>query len=228
MKNLFYGVFANELICKGCPHTSEREETFMAISVQVKDKHSVMESLQSFVEGEMLEGDNAYFCDKCEKKRDTLKRCTIKRLPNVLFIELKRFEFNFDTMSKIKLNDYCEFPMDLDMTKYSQEHIKRQDLIKEMEEKTLTQEDLDEDQKIIYNKTQSSDYFQYTLAGVVVHQGTADSGHYYSFIKEREGESASENDWFEFNDKDVSKFDAKCIPNETFGGDDPEFESKIQ
>ena len=153
MKNLFYGVFANELICKGCPHTSEREETFMAISVQVKDKHSVMESLQSFVEGEMLEGDNAYFCDKCEKKRDTLKRCTIKRLPNVLFIELKRFEFNFDTMSKIKLNDYCEFPMDLDMTKYSQEHIKRQDLIKEMEEKTLTQEDLDEDQKIIYNKT---------------------------------------------------------------------------
>lgn len=60
-----------------------------------------------------------------------------------------------------------------------------------------------------------------------MHQGTADSGHYYSFIKEREGESASENDWFEFNDKDVSKFDAKCIPNETFGGDDPEFESKI-
>ena len=26
IKNLFYGVFANELICKGCPHTSEREE----------------------------------------------------------------------------------------------------------------------------------------------------------------------------------------------------------
>lgn len=119
MKNLFYGVFANELICKGCPHTSEREETFMAVSVQVKDKHSLMESLDAFVEGEMLEGDNAYYCEKCEKKRDTLKRCTIKRLPNVLFIELKRFEFNFDTMSKTKLNDYCEFPMDLDMAKYS-------------------------------------------------------------------------------------------------------------
>ena len=26
MKNLFYGVFANEFICKGCPHYSEREE----------------------------------------------------------------------------------------------------------------------------------------------------------------------------------------------------------
>ena len=46
----------------------------------------------------MLEGDNAYFCEKCEVKRDTLKRCSIKHLPNVLFLELKRFEFNFDTM----------------------------------------------------------------------------------------------------------------------------------
>ena len=169
MKNLFYGVFANELICKGCPHTSEREETFMAVSVQVKNKHSVMESLESFVQGEMLEGDNAYYCEKCEKKRDTLKRCTIKRLPNVLFIELKRFEFDFDTMSKTKLNDYCEFPMDLDMTKYSQEYIKRQDLMREMESNSLSYEDLDEDQRIVYNKVQSSEYFQYQLVGTVVH-----------------------------------------------------------
>jgi hypothetical protein len=33
MKNLFYGVFANELICHGCPHTSEREECFMAVQL---------------------------------------------------------------------------------------------------------------------------------------------------------------------------------------------------
>ena len=33
MKNLMHGVFANELICKGCPHTSEREEPFMAVQI---------------------------------------------------------------------------------------------------------------------------------------------------------------------------------------------------
>ena len=97
-----------------------------------------------------------------------------------------------------------------------------------MEEKTLNVDDLDEDQRIIFNKVQASQYFQYQLAGVVVHQGTADSGHYYSFIKEREEDSVNLNDWFEFNDKDVSKFDAKNISTETFGGDDPEFENKIQ
>jgi ubiquitin carboxyl-terminal hydrolase 9/24 len=33
MNNLFQGVFANELICKDCPHYSEREEPFLAISL---------------------------------------------------------------------------------------------------------------------------------------------------------------------------------------------------
>lgn len=29
-----------------------------------------------------------------------------------------------------------------------------------------------------------SEYYQYDLVGVIVHAGTADSGHYYSYIKE--------------------------------------------
>jgi len=33
IKNLYQGVFANEFICKGCPHYSEREETFMTINL---------------------------------------------------------------------------------------------------------------------------------------------------------------------------------------------------
>eukprot|EP00349_Pseudokeronopsis_sp_Brazil_P010679 CAMPEP_0202978554 /NCGR_PEP_ID=MMETSP1396-20130829/84929_1 /ASSEMBLY_ACC=CAM_ASM_000872 /TAXON_ID= /ORGANISM="Pseudokeronopsis sp., Strain Brazil" /LENGTH=221 /DNA_ID=CAMNT_0049717549 /DNA_START=2836 /DNA_END=3501 /DNA_ORIENTATION=+ len=119
IKNLFSGVYANEFICKGCPHYSEREELFLTINLQVKNKSSLKESLDSFVEGEMLEGDNAYYCEKCEKKVNTLKRCCIKRMPNVMFLVLKRFEFNFDTMTKFKINDYCEFPMQLDMTPYS-------------------------------------------------------------------------------------------------------------
>src|SRR5688572_23784425 len=88
IKNLFQGVFANEFICKGCPHYSEREEPFLAISLQVKNKHSIKESLDAYVEGEMLEGDNAYYCEKCEKKVNTLKRCCIKRMPNTLFLVL--------------------------------------------------------------------------------------------------------------------------------------------
>ena len=68
----------------------------------------------------MLEGDNAYFCEACDKKINTLKRCCIKRMPNTLFMVLKRLDFDFDTMQRMKVNDFCEFPHELDMAPYSQ------------------------------------------------------------------------------------------------------------
>ena len=53
--------------------------------------------------------------------------------------------------------------------------------------------------------------------------GTADSGHYYSFIKEREDDLS----WFEFNDKVVSSFNPDNIPTECFGGEDADFDKKL-
>lgn len=98
IKSVFGGMLSNELICKGCPHQSEREEPFLAVGLQVKNKKTVEESLANFVEGEMLEGNNAYMCEKCDKLVPTLKRVSIKRLPNILILVLKRFEFDFETM----------------------------------------------------------------------------------------------------------------------------------
>ena len=75
----------------------------------------------------MLDGDNMYLCDKCDKKVPTLKRQSIKKLPNIMLIVLKRFEFDYETMNKNKLNDYCEFPLKLDMTQYTQGYLKKKD-----------------------------------------------------------------------------------------------------
>lgn len=72
------------------------------------------------MEGDLLEGDNAFHCEKCDKKVTTLKRCSVKRLPNTLLLVLKRFEFNFDTMEKYKVNDLLEFPTELNMKDYTQ------------------------------------------------------------------------------------------------------------
>lgn len=74
IKRTFGGVFANELICKGCPHMSETDEPYLAIPLIVKNKKSIDESLSAYIEGEMLDGDNMYLCDKCDKKVPTLKR----------------------------------------------------------------------------------------------------------------------------------------------------------
>ncbi|KAG5178754.1 hypothetical protein JKP88DRAFT_129265, partial [Tribonema minus] len=55
---------------------------------------------------------------------------------------------------------------------------------------------------------------QYRLKGVVAHVGTADSGHYYSFIRVANGS------WLEFNDRVVTPFNEALIPKECFGGPD--------
>lgn len=57
-------------------------------------------------------------------------------------------------------------------------------------------------------------YYEYELTGVLIHSGSADSGHYYSFIKERE----SKGRWLEFNDTHVREFDFKNLGAECFGG----------
>lgn len=48
----------------------EREEAFLALNLTVKNA-TLQDSLDQFVKGELLEGDNAYFCDKCGEKVQT-------------------------------------------------------------------------------------------------------------------------------------------------------------
>lgn len=64
--------------------------------------------MKEFVKGDWLEGDNAYFCEKCEEKRDTLKRMCIKTLPPVLMVHLKRFGYDWEANRAMKYDDFFE------------------------------------------------------------------------------------------------------------------------
>lgn len=54
----FGGELANEMIGQTCPHKSSRKETMLNIGVTVKNKKSIHEGMQSFIQGDMLDGDN--------------------------------------------------------------------------------------------------------------------------------------------------------------------------
>jgi hypothetical protein len=62
------------------------------------------------------------------------------------------------------------------------------------------------------------EYYNYKLVGILVHRGVADSGHYYSFIKERSTPPGTEPHWIEFNDETVRPFNLKDLERECFGG----------
>ena len=51
--------------------------------------------------------------------------------------------------------------------------------------------------------------YLYDLVGVVGHSGQANAGHYYSFVKNKKGNSVTnpnKEKWFKFNDTTVDNF----------------------
>ncbi|CAG8644011.1 3468_t:CDS:1 [Paraglomus brasilianum] len=73
--------------------------------------------------------------------------------------------------------------------------------------------------------TSNKSQHEYELVGVLVHTGTADSGHHYSSTKERKpapGDPSTERRWYQFNDSNVELFDAKDITKQCYGGPEPE------
>jgi len=66
---------------------------------------------------------------------------------------------------------------------------------------------------------QPAGYYQYELAGILVHAGGPDSGHYFSFIRERVARDARVGRaWYEFNDNVVWPYAPDRIPHDCFGG----------
>eukprot|EP00960_Hanusia_phi_P075978 768493-Hanusia_phi.AAC.5 len=226
LRDCFGGKIVHQIICKenvrvgdveyggDNPFKSEREESFYTLQLEVKHKRSILESLNLYVEGEALEGDNKYLCEAANRKVDAVKRICIKELPNTLILHLKRFEFDLDFMKKVKVNDCCEFPLTLDMDPYTMRGIERRekvaaDALKNGNDPMKAIEDMEGDDESVYD-----------LVGVLVHTGTADSGHYYSYIKERKLINPDGEDprWYLFNDTSVELFDEKDIGPACYGG----------
>jgi ubiquitin C-terminal hydrolase len=87
--------------------------------VPIKGKKNLVDSLKSMVKGEILDGDNQYFCVHCNKKMKAVKRMALGYVPNTLIIHLKRIDFSFEEMRREKINDSFQFPVDmLDMYPY--------------------------------------------------------------------------------------------------------------
>lgn len=57
-----------QIICKGVPHRSEKEEEFYNVALDVRGKARLEASMDFYVQGELMEGDNAYFCEDIDRK----------------------------------------------------------------------------------------------------------------------------------------------------------------
>ncbi|XP_032888973.1 probable ubiquitin carboxyl-terminal hydrolase FAF-X isoform X2 [Amblyraja radiata] len=208
------GSFADQKICQGCPHRYECEESFTTLNVDIRNHQNLLDSLEQYVKGDLLEGANAYHCEKCNKKVDTVKRLLIKKLPPVLAIQLKRFDYDWERECAIKFNDYFEFPRELDMEPYTVAGVAK-----------LEGDDINPENQLIQNDQPDNEQpgsTKYRLVGVLVHSGQASGGHYYSYIIQRNGGDGEKNKWYKFDDGDVTECkmdDDEEMKNQCFGGE---------
>jgi hypothetical protein len=70
------------------------------------------------VKADILSGDNEVYCNTCGRKSEAEKGLQFKSFPYILTLQLKRFDFDFQRMMRVKLNDWIEFPFELNVRKY--------------------------------------------------------------------------------------------------------------
>lgn len=113
--DIFEGVLTSETKCLTCETTSQRDETFLDLSIDLEEHSSVTSCLQKFSAEEMLCERNKFHCDHCGGLQEAEKRMKIKRLPKVLALHLKRFKYTEDYSRLQKLFHRVVYPYELRM-----------------------------------------------------------------------------------------------------------------
>ncbi|XP_057465459.1 ubiquitin carboxyl-terminal hydrolase 25-like [Actinidia eriantha] len=92
VKEIFGGALQSQVKCLSCGAESNKVDEIMDISLDVLHNSSLRESLQKFFHAEVLDGNNKYKCENCKKLVAARKQMSLLQAPNILVIQLKRFE----------------------------------------------------------------------------------------------------------------------------------------
>jgi ubiquitin carboxyl-terminal hydrolase 34 len=194
LKSFFRGVNKSQTI-GSCKHVSESTDEYLNLSLVVKDKASLEESLEEYTKGATLEGSDKFRCITCGSGEgvsvDAVQRTAFEHIPDNLVLGLRRFRYEtYDGGQKV--NDRFDFPERIDMSRYKLNRLAG------------------------VEGQSESDVFQ--LVGVVVHQGILTFGHYWSYAAERGRNDSAPLRWFRFEDKNVRISSIEEVLCETRGG----------
>ena len=204
LNSAFKGAICNEIVSleKEYPYYSSTEENFIRITLDIKNHTNLIDAMDSFIKEEVLEGENKYFSEKHNRKIAISKRSSIKTLSDTVIIHLKRFEFDYNSFNNVKLNDYIEFPHEINFKRWTRAYISKTDM-------RFSDVVLDN----IENANLDDSNMDYTLTGVLVHSGSSLlHGHYFSLIMD-----IKSGKWHRYDDTTISEFNVANLKSECFG-----------
>jgi len=183
----FYGKLQRSTTCLSCGGVTNSIESFLDLSLGLENlatkkgkkaaKQGGSITLQDCLNDDLIKSDRCeYRCRSCDSSQEARRDHGIKLLPNVLSIQLKRFEFRQGSRdrSASKIDTKVQFPLQLNMLPYTTRG---------------RSADAKDSQELNRSCT-------YDLLSVVEHVGEIDTGHYVTYC--RVGEQ-----WFSFNDHKV-------------------------
>jgi ubiquitin carboxyl-terminal hydrolase 7 len=155
LPKLFSGKVRTYISCVNVNYESRRVEDFWDIQLNVSGMKTLEDSFRDYIQVELMDGENQYFAGDEFKLQDAKKGVIFESFPDVLHLQLKRFQYDIERDAMTKLNQYHEFPESFDAFPYLSEDAQKE----------------------------SSESWEFQLHGVLVHSGDLNAGHYYAFIK---------------------------------------------
>jgi ubiquitin carboxyl-terminal hydrolase 9/13 len=113
---IFQGMITNETKCLNCETVTSKHEYFLDLSVDVppgESAYSLTHSLNNFSKPEVLTNQNKFYCNSCSSLQEAVKTIKLKKLPEVLVINFKRFKYDESVDSLVKLFDSISYPFKL-------------------------------------------------------------------------------------------------------------------
>lgn len=118
IQQLFQGKLLNYIECVDVEYKSTREESFYDLSLNVKGCRGIIDSFEKYTEVEVMDDDNKYRADGFEELQRAKKGAKFLKLPPVLQLHLKRFEYDYERETLVKINDRYEFDTEIDLSPY--------------------------------------------------------------------------------------------------------------
>jgi len=109
---VFEGILTNETKFLCCETVTNKDESFLDLSIDIEDNCSLTHCLRNFSAIETLERQDKFYCDTCNSLQEAEKCMKVKKLPNTLIIHLKRFKYD-NNMQCRKLLYRVVFPLEL-------------------------------------------------------------------------------------------------------------------
>jgi len=118
-EKIFTGTTETLISCQKCNTITRKEETFISLDIPIKNINHLNQGIENFLRSEKLEGENQFNCEICQCKQNAHRQTIFKELPDVLMIQLLRFDMNKTTFKRFKLSNDIFISSKLDMKQFA-------------------------------------------------------------------------------------------------------------